>query len=94
MKRGGGIEKYGSKKEGFIFYGQLDTKEAMGANMLNTILRSTYQHRITTCGEKHMGHSIKPATNSVVTAMRSLQESWIRELLKVKMCDRSNRFSK
>ena len=46
MKRGGGIrnlwveEKSTDKERFYIFYVSVDTKEAMGANMLNTILES------------------------------------------------------
>ena len=46
VKRGGGIrdiwveEKSTDKKRFYIFYVSVDTQEAMGANMLNTILES------------------------------------------------------
>ena len=75
VKRGGGIreiwvEEKSTDKEGFfIFYVSVDTKEAMGANMLNTILEALVSPiEAMTCGESIMAILSNLATNSVVTA--------------------------
>ena len=75
VKRGGGIrdiwveEKSTDKERFYIFYVSVDTKEAMGANMLNTILESLVSPiEATTCGESIMAILSNLATNSVVTA--------------------------
>ena len=75
VKRGGGIreiwvEEKSTDKEGFfIFYVSVDTKEAMGANMLNTILEALLSPiESMTCGESIMAILSNLATNSVVTA--------------------------
>ena len=75
VKRGGGIrdiwveEKSTDKKRFYIFYVSVDTQEAMGANMLNTILESLVSPiEATTCGESIMAILSNLATNSVVTA--------------------------
>ena len=75
VKRGGGIrdiwvEKKSTDKERFyIFYVSVDTKEAMGANMLNTILEALVSPiEALTSGESIMAILSNLATNSVVTA--------------------------
>jgi len=75
VKRGGGIreiwvEEKSTDKEGFfIFYVSVDTKEAMGANMLNTILEALLSPiESMTCSESIMAILSNLATNSVVTA--------------------------
>ena len=75
VKRGGGIrnlwveEKYTDKERFYIFYVSVDTKEAMGANMLNTILESIVSPiEAMTAGESIMAILSNLATNSVVTA--------------------------
>ena len=75
VKRGGGIrdiwvEEMSTDKERFyIFYVSVDTKEAMGANMLNTILESLVSPiEAMTEGESIMAILSNLATNSVVTA--------------------------
>ena len=75
VKRGGGIrdiwveEKSTDKERFYIFYVSVDTQEAMGANMLNTILESLVSPiEATTCGESIMAILSNLATNSVVTA--------------------------
>ena len=75
VKRGGGIrdiwvEEMSTDKERFyIFYVSVDTKEAMGANMLNTILESLVSPiEAMTAGESIMAILSNLATNSVVTA--------------------------
>ena len=75
VKRGGGIrdiwveEKSTDKERFYIFYVSVDTKEAMGANMLNTILESLVSPlEAMTCGESIMAILSNLATNSVVTA--------------------------
>ena len=101
VKRGGGIreiwveEKSTNKERFYIFYASLDTNEAMGANMLNTILEGLFSPIGSINWWRVLwlfSQILQP--NSVVTLdVSSHQESWIRELLKVKI-DRSNRFSK
>lgn len=75
VKRGGGIrsvwveEKSSDKERFYIFYVSVDTKEAMGANMLNTILESLVSPiEAMTAGESIMAILSNLATNSVVTA--------------------------
>ena len=75
VKRGGGIrdiwveEKSTDKERFYIFYVSVDTKEAMGANMLNTILEALVSPIETlTGGESIMAILSNLATNSVVTA--------------------------
>ena len=75
VKRGGGIrdiwveEKSTDKERFYIFYVSVDTKEAMGANMLNTILESLVSPiEAMTAGESIMAILSNLATNSVVTA--------------------------
>ena len=75
VKRGGGIrdiwveEKSTDKERFYIFYVSVDTKEAMGANMLNTILESLVSPiDAMTAGESIMAILSNLATNSVVTA--------------------------
>ena len=75
VKRGGGIrsiwveEKSSDKEQFYIFYVSVDTQEAMGANMLNTILESLVSPiEALTCGESIMAILSNLATNSVVTA--------------------------
>lgn len=75
VKRGGGIrdiwveEKSTDKEQFYIFYVSVDTKEAMGANMLNTILESLVSPiEALTGGESIMAILSNLATNSVVTA--------------------------
>ena len=76
VKRGGGIreiwveEKSTDKERFYIFYVSVDTKEAMGANMLNTILEALVSpiEALTTGGESIMAILSNLATNSVVTA--------------------------
>ena len=75
VKRGGGIrdiwveEKSTDKERFYIFYVSVDTKEAMGANMLNTILESLVSPiEAMTEGESIMAILSNLATNSVVTA--------------------------
>ena len=75
VKRGGGIrsvwveEKSSDKEQFYIFYVSVDTQEAMGANMLNTILESLVSPiEALTCGESIMAILSNLAINSVVTA--------------------------
>ena len=75
VKRGGGIrdiwveEKSTDKEQFYIFYVSVDTQEAMGANMLNTILESLVSPiEAMTEGESIMAILSNLATNSVVTA--------------------------
>ena len=75
VKRGGGIrdiwveEKSTNKERFYIFYVSVDTKEAMGANMLNTILEALVSPiEALTSGESIMAILSNLATNSVVTA--------------------------
>mgnify|MGYP001789719276 FL=1 len=75
VKRGGGIreiwveEKSTDKEKFYIFYVSVDTKEAMGANMLNTILESLVSPiEAMTAGESIMAILSNLAINSVVTA--------------------------
>ena len=75
VKRGGGIrdiwveEKSTDKERFYIFYVSVDTQEAMGANMLNTILESLVSPiEAITEGESIMAILSNLATNSVVTA--------------------------
>ena len=75
VKRGGGIreiwveEKSTDKERFYIFYVSVDTKEAMGANMLNTILEALVSPiEALTGGESIMAILSNLATNSVVTA--------------------------
>ena len=75
VKRGGGIrdiwveEKSTDKEQFYIIYVSVDTKEAMGANMLNTILESLVSPlEAMTEGESIMAILSNLATNSVVTA--------------------------
>ena len=75
VKRGGGIreiwveEKSTDKERFYIFYVSVDTKEAMGANMLNTILESLVSPiEAMTAGESIMAILSNLAINSVVTA--------------------------
>lgn len=75
VKRGGGIrdiwveEKSTDKKRFYIFYVSVDTQEAMGANMLNTILESLVSPiEAMTAGESIMAILSNLAINSVVTA--------------------------
>ena len=75
VKRGGGIrdlwaeEKSSDKERFYIFYVSVDTKEAMGANMLNTILEALVSPiEELTEGESIMAILSNLATNSVVTA--------------------------
>ena len=75
VKRGGGIrsvwveEKSSYKERFYIFYVSVDTKEAMGANMLNTILEALVSPiEALTAGESIMAILSNLATNSVVTA--------------------------
>ena len=75
VKRGGGIrdiwveEKSSDKERFYIFYVSVDTQEAMGANMLNTILESLVSPLVAmTKGESIMAILSNLATNSVVTA--------------------------
>ena len=75
MKRGGGIrsvwveEKSSDKERFYIFYVSVDTQEAMGANMLNTILESLVSPiEALTEGESIMAILSNLATNSLVTA--------------------------
>ena len=75
VKRGGGIrdiwveEKSSDKERFYIFYVSVDTKEAMGANMINTILESLVSPiEAMTEGESIMAILSNLATNSVVTA--------------------------
>ena len=75
VKRGGGIrsvwveEKSSDKERFYIFYVSVDTKEAMGANMLNTILEALVSPiEELTAGESIMAILSNLATNSVVTA--------------------------
>ena len=75
VKRGGGIrdiwveEKSSDKERFYIFYVSVDTQEAMGANMLNTILESLVSPlEAMTKGESIMAILSNLATNSVVTA--------------------------
>ena len=82
VKRGGGIrdiwveEKSTDKERFYIFYVSVDTKEAMGANMLNTILEALVSPiEALTCGESIMAILSNLATNSVVTAKCVLSPS-------------------
>ena len=75
VKRGGGIrdiwveEKSTDKECFYIFYVSVDTKEAMGANMLNTILEALVSPiEELTRGESIMAILSNLATNSIVTA--------------------------
>ncbi len=75
VKRGGGIrdiwveEKSTDKERFYIFYVSVDTQEAMGANMLNTILESLVSPiEAMTAGESIMAILSNLAANSVVTA--------------------------
>ena len=75
VKRGGGIReiwvegKSTDKEKFYIFYVSVDTKEAMGANMLNTILEALVSPiEALTDGESIMAILSNLATNSVVTA--------------------------
>ena len=75
VKRGGGIrdlwveEKSSEKERFYIFYVSVDTQEAMGANMLNTILESLVSPiEAMSEGESIMAILSNLATNSVVTA--------------------------
>ena len=75
VKRGGGIrdiwveEKSSDKERFYIFYVSVDTQEAMGANILNTILESLVSPiEVMTEGETIMAILSNLATNSVVTA--------------------------
>lgn len=75
VKRGGGIrdiwveEKSSDKERFYIFYVSVDTQEAMGANMLNTILESLVSPlEAMTKGESILAILSNLATNSVVTA--------------------------
>ena len=75
VKRGGGIrdiwveEKSSDKEQFYIFYVSVDTQEAMGANMLNTILESLVSPiEAMTAGESIMAILSNLAINSVVTA--------------------------
>ena len=75
VKRGGGIrsvwveEKSSDKERFYIFYVSVDTQEAMGANMLNTILEALVSPiEALTAGESIMAILSNLATNSVVTA--------------------------
>ena len=75
VKRGGGIrdiwveEKSTDKKRFYIFYVSVDTQEAMGANMLNTILEALVSPiEALTGGESIMAILSNLATNSIVTA--------------------------
>ena len=75
VKRGGGIrsiwveEKSSDQEQFYIFYVSVDTQEAMGANMLNTILESLVSPiEAMTEGESIMAILSNLATNSVVTA--------------------------
>ena len=75
VKRGGGIrdlwveEKSSDRERFYIFYVSVDTKEAMGANMLNTILEALVSPiEELTAGESIMAILSNLATNSVVTA--------------------------
>ncbi len=75
VKRGGGIreiwveEKSTDKERFYIFYVSVDTKEAMGANMLNTILEALVSPiEALTGGESTMAILSNLATNSIVTA--------------------------
>ena len=75
VKRSGGIrdiwveEKSSDKERFYIFYVSVDTQEAMGANMLNTILESLVSPlEAMTKGESIMAILSNLATNSVVTA--------------------------
>ena len=75
VKRGGGIrdiwveEKSSDKERFYIFYVSVDTQEAMGANILNTILESLASLiEVMTEGESIMAILSNLATNSVVTA--------------------------
>ena len=75
VKRGGGIrsvwveEKSSDKERFYIFYVSVDTKEAMGANMLNTILEALVSPiEALTEGQSIMAILSNLATNSVVTA--------------------------
>ena len=75
VKRGGGIrdlwveEKSSNKERFYIFYVSVDTQEAMGANMLNTILEALVSPiEELTRGESIMAILSNLATNSVVTA--------------------------
>ena len=75
VKRGGGIrdiwveEKSTDKERFYIFYVSVDTQEAMGANMLNTILEALVSPiEALSRGESIMAILSNLATNSVVTA--------------------------
>ena len=75
VKRGGGIrsvwveEKSSDNERFYIFYVSVDTQEAMGANMLNTILEALVSPiEELTEGESIMAILSNLATNSVVTA--------------------------
>ena len=75
VKRGGGIrdlwveEKTSDKERFYIFYVSVDTQEAMGANMLNTILEALVSPiEALSEGESIMAILSNLATNSVVTA--------------------------
>ena len=75
VKSGGGIrnlwveEKSTDKERFYIFYVSVDTKEAMGANMLNTILEALVSPlEALTGGESTMAILSNLATNSIVTA--------------------------
>ena len=82
VKRGGGIrsvwveEKSSDNERFYIFYVSVDTQEAMGANMLNTILEALVSpiEEITE-GESIMAILSNLATNSVVTAKCVLSPS-------------------
>ena len=75
VKRGGGIrdlwveEKTSDEERFYIFYVSVDTQEAMGANMLNTILEALVSPiEALSEGESIMAILSNLATNSVVTA--------------------------
>ena len=75
VKRGGGIreiwveEKSTDKERFYIFYVSVDTKEAMGANMMNTILEALVSPiEALTGGESTMAILSNLATKSIVTA--------------------------
>ena len=62
-------EKSSDKERFYIFYVSVDTQEAMGANMLNTILEALVSPiEALTAGESIMAILSNLATNSVVTA--------------------------
>ena len=74
VKRGGGarelrVEKVSGQTDFLVVYLHVDTQEAMGANMLNTMLEALKPHlESLSCGQSLMGILSNYATESLVTS--------------------------